>query len=170
MKKLLCVILPLVLLLSLASCSTSKDSIEDPVHFYYRELEMKYGTEPGVIGKEVRDAQGRRQDYSYLLSLYLKGPASYSLYSPFPANTSIKSFSLQEGNASVHLSSSFAGLTGLDLTLACACITITVCEMTGAQQVTISAADALLDGNSNITMSQEDIVLLDDSSIVIAPD
>lgn len=170
MKKLLCVILPLILLLSLAACSTSEGSIKDPVHFYYCQLEMSYGTEPGVIDKEVRDAQGLRQDYAYLLSLYLKGPKSYSLYSPFPTNTSLKYLSLDNGTASIQLGSSFAVLTGLDLTLACACITMTVCEMTGAQQVTISAADALLDGNSSITMSPEDILLLDSSSIVIDPD
>ena len=170
MKKLLSVIIPLVLSFSLISCVSSKEDIQEPVHFYYGQLEMNYGNQPEVINKEVRDAKDRRQDYSHLLSLYFKGPESYSLYNPFPRNLSLLSFSLQDGTAAVHLSASFATLTGLDLSLACACLTMTVCEMTGAQQVTVSAADSLLDGNPQITLSPEDVLLLDDSSVIIDPE
>ena len=170
MKKLLCVIFSLSLLLSLASCAAPKDKIREPVSFYYRRLELSYGTKPEVFDKEVREAEGYRQNYSYLLSMYVKGPESYSVYNPFPRGTFLTGFALRDGTAFVNLSSSFASLTGLDLTLACACITLTVCEMTGAQQVTISAANALLDGNSQITMMPDDLLMMDNSSIVISPE
>ena len=170
MKKMLCVIISFALSYTLISCDSSKESIQEPVDFYYCQLEMDYGIESQAISKEVRDAKDRRQDYSHLLSLYFKGPESYSLYNPFPRNLSLLSFSLQDGTAAVHLSASFATLTGLDLSLACACLTMTVCEMTGAQQVTVSAADSLLDGNPQITLSPEDVLLLDDSSVIIDPE
>lgn len=170
MKKTLCVIFVLALLLSLPACSSSKEKIQDPVFFYYRQAELDYGTTPGVLNKEAREAAGHRQDYSYLLSVYLKGPEDFALYSPFPRNTTLKSFSLQDGTAFVNLSFSFSTLTGLDLSIACACITLTVCEMTGAQQVTIRAENALLDGNPQITMTPDSLLMLDDSNIAILPE
>lgn len=170
MKKLLCVIISFLLSFSLISCVSSKENIQEPVYFYYGQLEMQYGNQPEAISKEVRDAKDRRQDYPHLLSLYLNGPESYSLYNPFPRNTSVLSFSLQDGTAAVQLSSSFATLTGFDLTLACACITLTVCEMTGAQQVTISADGVLLDGNQQITITPDSLLMADNSNIAIRPD
>ena len=170
MKKTLCVIWVLVLLLSLPACTSSKEDIQEPAFFYYRQSELSYGTTPGVVAKEAREVAGHKQDYSHLLSVYLKGPESYTLYNPFPGSTSLRSFSMHDGTAFVHLSSSFASLTGLDLTLACACITLTVCEMTGVQQVTISADGVLLDGNPQITMTPDGLLMMDDSNIVIPPE
>ena len=170
MKKLLCSFMILALSLSFSACSSPKDKIQEPVFFYYRQLELNYGTTPSVVDKEAREAAGHRQDYSYLLSVYLKGPENFSLYNPFPSKTFLRSFVLQDSTAFVQLSSSFASLTGLDLTLACACITLTVCEMTGAQQVNISAEDTLLDGNPQITMTPDSFLMMDDSNIVIRPE
>lgn len=169
MKKALCVILILSLLL-LPACNTPEKKIQDPVFFYYRQLELDYGANPGVLNKEVREAAGHRQDYSYLLTEYFKGPADFSSYNPFPSNTSLKEFSLQGDTAFVDLNYSFSSLTGLDLSIACACITLTVCEMTGSRQVTISAQHGLLDGTPSITMTPDSLLMLDDSNIVIPPE
>ena len=170
MKRILSVILPLALLLSLASCVTVKEKIREPVSFYYRQKEVNYGANPSVVDKEIREASSHRHDYSYLISQYLKGPEDLTLYSPFPRNTALKGLSIQDGTAYVNLNSSFASLTGLDLTLACACITLTVCEMTGANQVTITAADSLLDGAAQITMTPDNLLMVDNSNIVIRPE
>ena len=170
MKKTLCLIFAFALLLSLSACASSEEKVQTPVYYYYRQMELTYGADPGVLDKEAREAAGHLQDYTYLLSEYLEGPKNFSLYNPFPRNTVLRSFALQDGTAFVQLSASFASLTGLDLTLACACITLTVCELTGAQQVTIRADDSLLDGNPQITMSPDSLLMLDDSNIVIRPE
>lgn len=170
MRKPLSIILAAVLLLYLTACSSLNDKVQDPVNFYYRYESMNYGADPDVIGAEVYEAKGHRQDYEYLLSAYFVGPESYDFYTPFPEDTALKSFDLRDGTAFVQLSSPFSALSGLNLTLACACITMTVCEMTGVQQVTISVADNLLDGNPQITMTPEDFLLLDNSNIVIDPE
>jgi len=52
----------------------------------------------------------------------------------------------------------------LDLTIACACLTATVCDMTGVQSVTIQTENRLLDGNKSITMTWENILLLDSNA------
>lgn len=170
MRKLLSMILAVVFLLGLTACSSLNDKIQDPVNFYYRYESMNYGANPDVIGAEVYEAKDHRQDFEYLLSAYLLGPESYDFYTPFPDDTTLKSFNLRDGTAFIQLSSPFSALSGLNLTLACACITMTVCEMTGAQQVSISVANNLLDGKPQITMTPEDFLLLDNSNIVIDPD
>ena len=170
MRKLFSIILTVVLLLCLTACSSLTNTVQDPVNFYYRYASMNYGANPDVIGAEVYEANGHRLDFEYLLSAYFMGPESYDFYTPFPENTALKSFDLHDGTAFVQLSSPFSALSGLNLTLACACITMTVCEMTGAQQVTISVADSLLDGKPQITLTPEDFLLLDNSNIVIDPE
>ncbi len=170
MKKLSCIILALLLLPGLAGCSNSGDDIQDPVSFYYCKRDLDYGVDAGVISSELRDGQGHRQDYAYLLTAYLNGPESYELYSPFSRSTALKSFAIQNDTAYVQLSPSFGSLSGLDLTLACACITLTVLELADVQKVVISAANTVLDGNSQITMTRENLLLLDDSNIAIDPD
>ena len=169
MKKLLCIFLSILLVLPLISCSTHKIDIQDPINFYYRKTQMDYGAAASVLGKEVRDSNGNRNNYSYLIYLYLQGPTNYAFYSPFPKDTSLVSIDLREDTAYVLLSPHMAQLTDLQLSIACACMTMTVCEMTGAENVCISAVNSTLDGNPSITMSLKNILLLDDSNIEINP-
>ena len=170
MRKTLCVIFIFALLLALPGCASSEDTIQNPVYFSYRQMDLDYGADPGVVDKEARESAGHLHDYTYLLSEYLEGPKNFSLYNPFPRNTVLRSFTLQDGTAFVQLSASFASLTGLDLTLACACLTLTICEMTDAQQVTIRADDSLLDGNPQITMSPDSLLMMDNSNNLIHPE
>ena len=71
---------------------------------------------------------------------------------------------LSENSALVILNDATARLTGLDLTIACACLTATVCDMTGVQMVTIKAETQLLDGNKSITMQRDHLLLLDSNT------
>ena len=169
MKKLLCMLLTLVILLPMAACDAQGDDVRVPVHFYYRQAEMEYGANASVISAEVREAEGHREDYTYLMKQYLQGPESYSLYMPFPRVTTLVSIEVKDSIAYVQLSTNFSQLSGMDLSVACACITMTACEMTGAASTCISAADSTLDGNASITMSPSDILFLDDSNVVIDP-
>ncbi len=170
MKKLLCVVLTILTAVSLFGCSSQKkDDIQNPVSFYYLYTDRDYGTNPNVIGKEIRDAEGRQNDYAYLLSLYLKGPEDYSFYRPFPIRTALVNLELQNDTALIQMNYAFAGQTGMGLSISCACITMTVCEMTGVKQVTISVPGTTLDGNPSITMSPDNLLLQDDSNIVIDP-
>ena len=59
------------------------------------------------------------------------------------------------------LSDFFSALTGMDLTLACACLTLTACELTGAKGITVSTETTLLDGNRSVSMTVEEVLLLD---------
>ncbi len=170
MKKILCAFLAVLLLCALTGCNKEKSELREPVKFYYCLSDPAYGAAPGVIGHEARESAGHAQDFSYLLDVYLAGPESYTLRTPFPTGTALTGFSLDGKSAAVQLSTSFAKLSGISLTLACACITLTVWEISGAEQVSISVEGMMLDGNAQITMNRNSLLLLDDSNIVIDPD
>lgn len=167
MKRLFC--LMLLVLLFLPGCqSQEEEEFVQPVNFYFPKADVTYFSAEGVISREVREADGYRQNYEYLLKMYLKGPESGELKRVFPKNVDLVRLELSETGATVVLSDAAARLTGLDLTVACACLTATVCDMTGVQTLTIRTKTQLLDGNKTITMSRDQILFLDNSEANIS--
>lgn len=162
MKRLICLIL-LVLLL-LPGCNIQEEEFIQPVKFYFLKSNVTYFSAEGVIAPETREAEGHWEDYRYLLNLYLDGPITSDLKRVFPKNVELVQLELLEDSATLTLNDAAARLTGLDLTIACACLTATVCDMVGVQAVTIRAETQLLDGNKSITMNRNHILLLDSST------
>lgn len=171
MKRILCLFLVCALCLPLLGCKPKTEDIEDPVNFYYRRSAdtITFGKADGVITSEQREAAGHRDDPSYLINLYLKGPAGTGMNRTFPKGVELVKFSLEGGCAYITVSDFFSTLTGINLTLACACLTLTVCELTGAKQLTVSTSNTLLDGNRTVIMTPDDILFLDENTIVVDP-
>lgn len=163
MKRSIAMILILCLLAALGGCAGDQEEILDPVDFYYPRTGVSFGTDDGVIGSEAREASGHRENPAYLISVYLHGPQSEGLRQIFPVETRLLSLKIIDDEARLLLTDSFAQLTGVDLTLACACLTATAMELTGAQSVRIEAASKTLDGKDSITMNSSTLLLLDDS-------
>lgn len=161
MKRLICLILATLLLLGSTGCNSRKDEIKEPVNFYYcREMDkVVYGTDDGVVAREIREGSGMETDK--LLSLYLKGPQTEGLNRTFPKGVSLISLTIENDTAVIVLSDFFSALTGIDLTIGCACLTLTVCELTGAKGITVSTETTLLDGNRSVSMTVEEVLLLD---------
>ena len=84
MKRLICLILLVVLFLP--GCDTQEEEFVEPVNFYFVKANVAYFSSDGVITKEVREAQGHRQDYVYLLKMYLRCPESGEVKRVFPKN------------------------------------------------------------------------------------
>ena len=172
MKRILCLFLVCALCLPLLGCKPKTEDIEDPVNFYYRRSAdtITFGKADGVITSEQREAAGHRDDPAYLINLYLKGPAGTGMNRTFPKGVELVKFSLEGGCAYITVSDFFSTLTGINLALACACLTLTVCELTGAKQLTVSTSNTLLDGNRTVTMTPEDLLFLDENDSVVDPD
>lgn len=168
MKKLLCVLLTAVLLLPLTGCIRQKEEIQNPVTFYYRKGNPTYGDADSVIVPEIRDA-GTGYDTAGLITRYLQGPESADLSPTFPQGVTLISLRTDDATAHIVLDDSFSALTGMDLTIACACLTMTVCELTGTASARIRTETALLDENRVIIMEPEKLLLMDESSIIIEP-
>ena len=79
------VALVLILGLFLSGCSLVSTENHQPVLFYYQTAQFRLGEANGTIRAEERDGTGHITDMDYLLRLYLTGPLSEDLLSPFPS-------------------------------------------------------------------------------------
>lgn len=86
-----------------------------------------------ALASETRSLS--QPDAQTLLELLLAGPADESLLSPFPAGVALRELSLEGNVATVDLSEGYGGLSGVELTLADACVTLTLCQLEGIDAV-----------------------------------
>lgn len=165
MKRMTALLIILAIVFPLRACSVKEEMSQDQVCFYYCHTKFSYdGTAGSVISPETREAAGHRNDLSYLLSLYLRGPEDPAFTSPFPSGVTLVDV-LQDGNTlHITLNNKFADLSGLDLAIACACLTKTCLGLGDIDSVCIYAEDALLNGEHFIEMNADSLLLLDDSA------
>lgn len=161
MKRILCFLLTLTLLTCLAACGA--DGPEDPGNFYYLRTEAQYEGTDGIIAPEERELNGLRGDIGPLLEAYLQGPADKDLESPFPRDTVLLDWQMIRGSLHLNLNDTFAQLSGIDLSLACACLARTCLELTDATTIRIRANGAMLNGSTYVILSNDNLFLADDS-------
>ena len=160
MKQFLCVAIILALLVA-PGCSKNEPN---GTPFYYCVANASYTPGSTVIDKEYRD-NIPADSLMDTLEHYLQGPTSSNLVSPFPEGMTVVSAN-QDGDALyLTVSMELTALKGLDLTLACGCLTLTCLEITDAQQVHISSIYGLLDGQRTIIMDKNTLLLLDNSQV-----
>ena len=134
------------------------------VLFYYLRSDITYTGSNGVIAAEIPDNPDGSADLIQLLEQYLTGPEHDGLRSPFPEGILLLKAEQYEGTVYLEFNDRLASLSGMDLTLACACITKTCLNLTDATSVSICAEGVSLDGAAQITMTAESLVLLENSS------
>lgn len=162
MKKCCAFVLCCLMLLILGSCGAS----EEEILFYYTRADFAYGVRDGVIDSEKREAHGREADLEYLLTMYLEGPLSQTLTSPFPAGTALVGFTYSDATMYVTLNEAFAQLEGMDHTIASACLAYTCFQLTAAEKVVIKCNSEDY-GNRSITLSRDAMILFDDSAAML---
>lgn len=157
------IIAALLLLCTLCGCS-GPFLKSDATEFYYLRGEISYAGSTGVIASETQDIPDTNEPIIQILKDYLAGPDDNDLISPFPEGIEIINVTLAEGSLLLEFNDRLSELSGMDLTLACACITKTCLGLTDATSVTIRAEGAALDGAAQITMTADSLVLLDSSN------
>lgn len=162
MKRSIYLILVVAILFTLHGCQANESG--ESIHFYYLRSEYAYGTADSVIAAESRELISA-YDPSELLRLYLEGPLEAALKTPFPKQTKLVAFSRNADTVSITLSDQVENLSGVSLSLACACLAKTVMEMTGAVTVHICAETVPLNGTAVITLDADTILLLDNSTV-----
>lgn len=160
MKKTLLIILAALCLIGLWGCSSKHDP-EKPVTVYYKRADLTYGSSDSVIAPAIMEGFGHESDAQYLLAQYLLGTDDPQFAATFPDGTSLVSFRVDGLTAKVILTDQFAQLSGIDLSIASACIAQTVMSITGCREVIISADTATLDGSNFITLTSESYMLQD---------
>lgn len=143
----------MLILLSTLLCGCG-ERLKEPVTFYY----IRSGYEAdmsAVLDSEEREASGHRDDLSYLMALYLMGPAEEDLQSPVPPGTSIFSAKQTGSIVTLHLSDTSDSMTDAQFTLACSCLTLTCLELTEAEYVTINSGDRSVTMNADMLLLQD---------------
>ena len=161
MRRRLCLLFAAILFFMLSGCRHIET--ETVYNFYYLRVEYTCGSQDSVISTEARKFP-EKHEVSDLLKLYLNGPLDKTYKNPFPKNTSIIDFEHQADTVSIKLSDQIGALTGVSLSLTCACLAKTAMDLTGAETVHISADTLLLNGKNFITFDADTILLLDGSS------
>ena len=160
MKK--CFILLLILCLLLAGCARQQTSLITTLKFYYPLQVADYTLGASYIQPELREGAGVDKSLKNMLNLYLKGPKDQITFQmPFRYNTQVVSIFRSSTMLDITLNRGFANYTGLDLTIACACITMTCMELTDVTVVRIRAENTTLDGAEFIEMSAASLLLVD---------
>ena len=154
MKRLLSLCTLACLLLCLTGCHTAEQS---GIPFYYcrDSAHYQYFQQDGVICGEKRDLASHRNDLDYALGLYLAGPMTEGLSSPFPKNTQVISIQYHDEALRLELSDLSRSLPDPEFTLACTCLTLTCMELLPCTQVTIVSADR------SITLNADSLLLFD---------
>ena len=160
MKRLIALLLCFVSIFMCMACAADSTKA-NVINFYYCSAEITYNTIKGVIAAEPREQELKRSDLLSVLNLYMEGPSGHELKSPFPTGSAVVSVQQNENTLYLNMNQTFGKLTGLELTLACACLCKTATEITQLSTVQISCQDVLLDGNTTITLNADDMIWLD---------
>ena len=164
MKRIICLILTVVFLL-LPGCHYSESGdILEPVEFYYPRTtkQFVYGTPDSVFAAEVREASGHVSDLSYLITMYLRGPQSENLRSPFPAGCKLEEIRRGGNTLCIVLSGEFAELESIEQIIACAALAKTCLPLSKMQRIRIDSATE--SKTFSITLTEDSLLLADQSA------
>lgn len=154
----------LVPLILLTGCHVEmQNESGESVRFYYLVTDARLETGEGPADWELFDIQGHETDYEWILANYFAGPSTEGLTAPFPKTTSLISVEVLDGVAYVNASKELAQLTGIDVTIACSCITMTCLQLEGIESVVIRADGWDLNGRHMVSMNADSLILEDGS-------
>ena len=170
MKKACALLLCLTLILTGCGTRGQADKIQSPYTYYYRTAQVDYTTEDGVIRGETREISGHERDLTWILEDYFRGPQSEDLVSPFPKDLAVRECQLKEKTVFLKLSGEFSNLSGIELSVAAACIARTLFGQEGVDSVSLSADGSLLDGKQSLSLDREGLLLTDGAGDLMRTD
>lgn len=165
MKRLICLLLAVIILTSFFGCTKKNDEMINPVKTFYCKNDVEYNTDDGVLDSEVRELADYKNNLLKFMNQYLKGPESEDLYAPFPAGSRILELTRSGKSAYVILSTHFSLLSGFELIVSCACISRTIMDITGCQEVRLHIDGTQEIESAEIVMSWDKLLLVDSAEI-----
>lgn len=88
-----------------------------------------------ALGREFHALPEGAGEVEGLMTLLLSGPQETGFASPFPEGTGVRSWRQEGGLVSLDMTEAYGGLSGVELTLADACVVLTLCQLKGVNQV-----------------------------------
>ena len=166
MRRRLSLTAALVLLLSLlCACAAQhvQEMDENGYELYFLSDPNSAGGGDAIRTQEKRltlDGAMETEDcVRALMEALLAGPDEPSLSSPIPEGTALKSLKVSGRRAQIDLSAQYARLTGIDLSLADYCITLTLTQLPNVNAVSITADGRELPYRETQTLTAADPLL-----------
>jgi germination protein M len=147
----------LALALLLAGCGGGKS---EGVHMiYYLSILGEAGGTDALFPVKV-DAEAESDEaLAAVLLEQMKTASGEDYESPLTLGTEVLSVTVEEGLATVDLSRPYAALSGVDLTLSDACITLTLCQLPSVDRVSVLVEGRELPYRDRQVMSAMDVIL-----------
>lgn len=156
MKQKICILLACILF-AFCGCNTHTRGISSgSVKFFYLQNKIAYNSAGSVVSHETK--QPSKLTPEELISQYLQGPTKKNLVSPFPAELKLISIAQEDTIVKILLSDELTSLSGLELTLACSCLTKTLQGILPAESYEISSTGGKLNGKSSILITPNTFV------------
>ena len=164
MRRSIIFFLATIVLCTLCGCSQQPETeLILPVAFYYHnDLDSKDNFNE-VFVAEQREGSNYQNDHLALINLYLAGPNSEKLTNPFPEDLIAQKLEINSDTASIVLSTQITKLTGIELTLACSCLSLTLFELTRCNRVEISVDGQMLAGQPSVLIHRDDLIFTDNT-------
>lgn len=167
MRRGICLLLCAALLAGLLGCGAAREAeageLLQPVDFYYQAVPDESGLAGGAILPETRDLGPDLLPVEEILALYFQGPVTEGLRSPFPPEVALESASLADGVLTLTFNGAYAALSGVQLTLANACLVYTMEQFTEIEQVCVQTSGSMLTEQLSVPLQAGDFLLEDDS-------
>ena len=164
MKRLILLLLPLVLLLSTACGVVVGSSEAQSLVFYYckasADSDEAYSDEIGALETQPWVPQTKNITVVQILEQYLKEIQTADLQSPFPKDLIVKDCALDSGVLTINFSEMWLSLSGLEKTMAQACLVYTMTQLPEVDAVRIRCH-----GDGDVLLTREDFLVADDSDI-----
>lgn len=137
------ILLLAALALLLAACAAPKAETDaESYELYYASWPDEEGGD-AVRARSVQLAGDGKEDTAAiageLVTQLLISPTLDGLRSPFPAGTKLQTIAVAGGRATVDLSEEYALLSGIDLSIADCCVTLTLTQLQGINAVRVTA-------------------------------
>ena len=164
----LCALVLALLLLAGCGASVSVEKTE-PIDFYFcaaEETEQTIDFERPSGALSVQTVDLGRQDLTIreILTQYLAFCRDGG-YGPFPEGLECMALTLENGVLTLTFNDAFSSLSGVDLSLAAAALTMTLTQIDGVDGVSIHGRSAILSGDWQEVFTADDFLLQDGSAV-----
>lgn len=150
-KKLAALLLPLLLL---TSCGQRQNA--DGLRLWFpADLDSPRHSAQAVTWETVPAAAA---EVDSLVSSLLSGPVDDGMMNPFPPGTELLAWELNDGILTLDFSEPFGSLSGIDLTLACCCLSLTLCQIEQVNRVLPRVDGKPFTDQESLAISPEDVI------------
>lgn len=154
MKRML--LLLLALAVSLSGCGAAQSQVQYPLIYYADYDTLSYGS-PALCGEAWTDAPESPDPEDYVNRM-LEPPTQSRLSSVFPEQLRLLSWTEEDGVLTLDFSEEYSELTGIALTLANSCLTLTLSQLDGVEKVEVTVMGKSLPEGTG-ALAAEDLLL-----------